>query len=82
MATFTNTITWYHPETDEQYTITGTIYLGCKAPFDPMARSQEPDDPDELEITEVLDSDGLIVLPDMEFTEEMIREIESKLMEF
>ena len=82
MATFTNTITWYHPETDEQYTITGTIYPGCKAPFNPMARFQEPDDPAEVEITEVLDSDGLIVIPSEFFSEEMFRDIESKLMEF
>ncbi len=53
-----HTITYHHPETDEQYTVYYSVQLPVKYPVDPFARFQEPDDDHVLTIDSIQDCNG------------------------
>ena len=53
-----HTITYHHPETDEEYTITFTVQFAVKYPSEAFSRFQEPEDDDEITIDSIKDVDG------------------------
>lgn len=55
----THSITYFHPDTDEQYTITFTVQFAVKVPRESFDRFQEPEDDDEVEIVSIVNQNGI-----------------------
>ena len=49
-ATMSETITIYHPDTDEEITVTGNFIAGCLGSRNEYGAPNEPDDPSYWEI--------------------------------
>lgn len=53
-----HTISYIHPDTDEEYTVTFTVQFAVKCPTEAFSRFQEPEDDDEITIDSIKDVDG------------------------
>lgn len=70
----THTISYFHPDTDEQYTLTFTVSFAVKYPSDPSARFQEPEDDDELTLDIITDCEGSQI-PESDFEQRIIQDM-------
>lgn len=51
-------ITYFHPDTENEYNVTATILFAAKVPQEPFSRFKEPEDEDEVVIESIYDIDG------------------------